>query len=93
MPRIDQAEVAKTISELRSINRGVPLQVVFKGFVLLVLGLLLFYIMLIAIAVMLFNIVLAFVCLIVFANYLKWAILSLKHLKHQVGQRRTKKFL
>jgi hypothetical protein len=49
--------------------------------------------MLIAIAVMLFNIVLAFVCLIVFANYLKWAILSLKHLKHQVGQRRTKKFL
>lgn len=49
--------------------------------------------MLIAIAVMLFNIVLAFVCLLIFANYLKWACLSLAHLRHQVGQRRTKRFL
>lgn len=85
--------MGKTISRLRSINRGVPLQVVLKGLLLLLVGLVLFYAMLIAIAVMLFNIVLAFVCLLVFVNYLKWAFLSLAHLRHQVGQRRTKRFL
>lgn len=85
--------MAKTISRLRSINRGVPLQVVLKGLLLLVIGLVLFYAMLVVIAVMLFNIVLAFVCLLVFVNYLKWAFVSLTHLRQQVGQRRTKRFL
>jgi Ca2+/Na+ antiporter len=78
---------------LRSIDRALPLQVIMKALLLLLLGLALFYVFLIAIAVMLFNIVLAFVCLIVFANYLKWAFVSLRQLRHQVGQRKTRRFL
>jgi hypothetical protein len=75
------------------LERSIPKQLVFKAFILLLLGIVFFYILLIAVAIMLFNIVLALVSLILITNYLKWAIVSLRHLRHEVNMRKIKKFL
>lgn len=74
-------------------QRSIPKQFIFKSFVLLLVGLILFYLLLIAVAVMLFNIVLVLVSLILISNYLKWAFLSLRQLRREVNLRKIKKFL